>query len=275
MSFRINSNIAALAAQRNLGRAQRQVESSLSALASGSRINRAGDDAAGFAIAESLRGQLSGMKQAKFNADSAISLIQTAEGALSEQNNMLIRMRELAVYAASDTIGDEERGFINQEFKQLSAEFDRVAKSTRFGAKQLLSGSGEEFTFHVGAYKGDENEVHFKLDADTTGSSVGINDLSIEDKGSASDSLESLDEALTKVAGARAGFGAFQSRLQFTSDNLASQSENVQAAYSQIADADIAEEVSKLSRAQILQDTGVAVLAQANQDAARVVKLIG
>lgn len=255
--------------------AQRQTEKSLQALASGSRINRAGDDAAGFAIAEGLRGQLSGVKQAKFNAETATSLLQTAEGGLNEQNNILVRMRELAVYSASDTVGEEERGFLNNEFQQLSAEFDRIARSTRFGNKMLLTGTGEEFQFQVGAYKGDENTVKFKLDADTTGSEVGISGLSIDDQDDALDTLSDLDGALTKIAGTRATFGAMQSRLQYAIDNLAVQAENIAGARSQIVDADIAEEVTKLAQSQIIQDSGIAVLAQANLNTTRVGKLIG
>lgn len=275
MSFRVSTNLASLAAQRQLSVAQRQTEKSLQALASGSRINRAGDDAAGFAIAEGLRGQLSGVKQAKFNAETATSLLQTAEGGLNEQNNILVRMRELAVYSASDTVGEEERGFLNNEFQQLSAEFDRIARSTRFGNKMLLTGTGEEFQFQVGAYKGDENTVKFKLDADTTGSEVGISGLSIDDQDDALDTLSDLDGALTKIAGTRATFGAMQSRLQYAIDNLAVQAENIAGARSQIVDADIAEEVTKLAQSQIIQDSGIAVLAQANLNTTRVGKLIG
>ncbi|MGE0763300.1 MAG: flagellin [Bdellovibrionales bacterium] len=274
MSFRISTNVASLAAQRNLGNSQRATEKALLALSSGSRINRASDDAAGFAIAESLRGQLSGVKQAKKNADTATSFIQTAEGGLSEQNNILIRLRELAVYSASDTVGDEERGYLNMEFQQLSAEFDRIARSTRYGNKQLLTGNGDEHTFQIGAYRGEENEVSFKLDANTTASEVGISGLSIDDQDSATDVLEDLDEGLQKVASARASFGAMQSRLQHASDHLAVQIENVSAARSQIVDADIAEEAANLAQNQIIQDAGIAVLAQANVNTSRVARLI-
>lgn len=274
MAFRISSDVASLTARRFLDKAQRQTEKSLSALASGRRIVNAGDDAAGFAIGETLRGQLSGTKQAKFNAENAVSLIQTAEGGLNEQNNILIRLRELAVYSASDTIGDEERSFLNTEFDQLVSEFDRIAKSTRFGNKKLLTGTGEQFEFHIGAYNGEENRVRFKLDADTTSDKVGINDLSIDEQDYALDALEVLDGALLKIAGTRAGFGAMQSRFQYTIDNLAVQAENIELARSQIMDVDVAEEVSQLSKSQILQDVGTSVLAQANSNSGRVLRLL-
>jgi flagellin len=275
MSFRITTNTAALAAQRYLSRSQRQAEKSLMALASGSRVTMAGDDAAGFAIAEGLRGQLGGIRQAKFNAESAQSMIQTAEGGLNEQNNILIRMRELAVYSASDTVGDVERAYLNTEFEQLGLEFERIAQSTRFGNKMMLTGSGEDFTFQVGAFKGSENSIEFKLDADTTAGAAGISGLAIADKSDALDSLAELDSAVDKVSGVRATFGALQSRLQYASDNLAVQAENIAAARSQIVDVDIAEEVTKLSAANVVQAAGIAVLAQANIQMERAVQLIG
>jgi len=274
VSFRVSTNVASLAAQRNLGVSQRKSEKALLALSSGTRINRASDDAAGFAIAESLRGQLSGVKQAKANAESAMSFIQTAEGGLSEQNNILVRLRELAVYAASDTIGDDERGFLDKEFQALSSEFDRIAKSTRYGNKELLTGNGDDFTFQIGAYKGSENEVTFSLDADTTASSIGIDGMSVSDKDDARDVLSDIDEGLLKLAGTRATFGAMQSRLQHAADNLAVQAENVAGARSQIVDADIAEEAANLAQAQVIQNAGIAVLAQTNMNTALVSRLI-
>lgn len=275
MSFRVSTNTASLAAQRHLSIAQRQTEKSLMALASGSRITRPGDDAAGFAIAERLRGQEVGLKQAQSNAESAGAMLQTAEGSLNEQNNILIRMRELAVYAASDTVGDDERGFLDTEFQQLNAEFDRIAQSARFGNKQLLTGTGEEFDFQVGANSGDENRIHFTLDADSSASEVGIDGTSISDQDDALDVLKDLDGALTKIAATRSTFGASQSRLQHAIDNLAVQRESIAGARSIISDTDVAEEASKLAQSQIVQDAGVMVLAQANMNTGRIAKLIG
>lgn len=263
-----------MAAMRNLSKAQRETEKSLTALSSGSRINRAGDDAAGFAIAESLRGQVSGTKQAKFNAETAISLVNTAEGGLNEQNNILVRLRELAVYSASDTVGDTERGFLDSEFQQLVAEVDRIARATRFGQKNLLTGKGDEFTFQIGAYDGPENEVNFKLDADTTSSSLGIDGLSVADQGDARSVMSDVDEALNHIAGARAEFGAMQSRLQHAADNLGVQADNLEMARGQIMDADVAEEAANLAKNQVIQEAGISVLAQANINTARAAKLV-
>lgn len=274
MSFRVSANTVSLAAQRYLANAQREVERSQVALASGRRVVNAGDDAAGFAISESLRGQLSGTRQAKFNAENAVSLIQTAEGGLNEQNNILVRLRELAVYSASDTIGDEERAFLDKEYQALTQELDRIAKVTNFGNKRLLTGTGEEFEFHVGAYKGPENTISFKLDADTTASNLGVAGLSVQDQDEALDNLEEIDTALQQVAGARATFGAMQSRFQHVIDHLGVQADNLDLARSNIVDVDVAKEVSNMVQHQILQDAGIAVLAQAKNDARRVVELI-
>jgi flagellin len=274
MSFRISASTIPAFAGRHLAKAQDQVDRALGQLASGSRIVRAGDDAAGFAISESLRGQIGGTKQAKFNTEAASSLVQTAEGGLNEQNNILIRLRELAVYSASDTIGDEEREFLDNEFQQLVEEFDRIAKSTRYGNKQLLTGSGEEFEFQVGAFRGDENIVRFELDSDTTASDVGISGLGVADQDDALSTLEDLDGALLKVAGTRAKFGAMQSRLQHATDVLGVQAENLESARSHIVDVDMAEAVTKLAQAQIAQQAGISVVAQANSTAARTVRLI-
>jgi flagellin len=274
MAFRIGSNTTSVAAARYVEAAQRQIDKSLQSLASGSRVVHAGDDAAGFAIAESLRGQVGGTKQAKFNAESAVGLVQTAEGGLNELNNILVRLRELAVYSASDTIGDDERGFLNTEFKGLTEEFDRIAKSTRYGNKQLLTGTGEEFTFQVGAFKGPENVIKFKLDANTTSNDVGIDGLEITSKSDAVSSLSDIDSAMLKVSGARATFGAMQSRLQHTIDSLGVQAENLDAARGHIVDVDAAEESTKLAQAQMQQEAGTAVIAQANQSNSRALHLL-
>lgn len=272
--YRIGSSVVPLAAARHLGKAQQKIDKSLGALASGSRVVRAGDDAAGFAIAESLRGQLGGTKQAKFNAESAVSMIQTAEGGLNEQNNILVRLRELAVYSASDTVGDTEREFLDTEFQQLVAEFDRIAKSTRYGNKQMLTGSGEQFEFQVGAYSGPENVIKFTLDADTTANNVGIDGLDIADQDSAGDVLEDIDSAMLQVAGARSTLGAMQSRFQYAIDALSVQAENLAEARGHIVDVDMAEEVTNLAQAQILQQAGVSVIAQANTGATRALNLL-
>jgi flagellin len=261
-------------AARFVNNSSQQVDKSLAAIASGSRIVRAGDDASGFAIAESLRGQLAGTKQARFNAEAASSLVQTAEGGLSEQNNILVRLRELAVNSASDTVGDEEREYLDNEFQQLAQEFDRIAKSTRYGNKQLLTGTGEKFEFQVGPFTGSENVIKYSLDANTTASDVGIDGLGVSDQSDALSALGDLDEAMSHVAAARAGFGAMQSRLEHATNALQVQGENLAAAHGHIVDIDIAEEVTKLAQAQILQQAGTSVVAQANASSARALQLL-
>jgi flagellin len=275
VSLRINSNVASITAQRFLNKNQRQVEDSFKALASGTRLSTPQNDAAGFAISELLRAQVSGASQSIKNARSAQALIQTAEGGLNEQNNILVRMRELAVNAASDTIGDREREFVNEEFTLLIDEFDRIAKSTKFGTKELLVGSGEEFSFQVGSNAGDENVIEFTLDNDTQASSVGIDSLDISDQDNAVSSLADIDEAVMEVAGARAKLGAVQSRFQYATDNLEVQKQNIEEARSIIADVDVAEETSKLARAAVLQEAGMSVLVQANNYPKKLMQLIG
>jgi flagellin len=274
MPLRISTNVASIAAQRQLDMSQRRTEHSLKALSSGSRIVNAGDDAAGLAISENLRGQLSGIRQARANAENAVSLIQVAEGGLNEQNNILIRLRELGIQAASDTVSDREREYLNEEFSSLNEELDRIAVTTKFGNKQLLQGSGEVFEFQVGPGSGPENVVTYTLDSDSSASTLGTAGLSISDQDDARDSLENIDQALDKVSAIRANFGAFQSRFQAAGSNLDIQYENVAAARSRIYDVDVAHESAELSAAAVTQDAGIAVLAQANQLPQRAARLI-
>ncbi len=276
MGLRINTNIAAVSAQRVLSKQQARLEHSQQALASGSRIVKAADDAAGLAVSENIRGQLAGIKAARNNAFNAQSLIQVSEGGLNEISNILIRLRELGVQAASDTVSDVEREFLDQEAQQLVAESDRIARSTRFGNKALLDGNGEEFEYHVGPFAEEsENVIRYKIEADATTGTLGIDGVGLADKGSARGTLESVDDALVKIGKMRADFGAVQSRLQMTTSNLDIQNENLTAAKSRIADADIAYETSEMTSAQILQAASVGVLAQANQNGASALKLIG
>lgn len=274
MSIRIGSNAASISTQRALSRSQARTEHALKALATGTRIVSAQDDAAGFAIAENLRGQLSGLRQAKSNAENATSLIQVAEGGLNEQNNILIRLRELGVQAASDTVSDVEREFLNQEFTQLTAESDRIARTTQFGTKKLLTGEGGQFEFHIGANTDESNIIKYNLDADTTASTMGIAKLTIDKRDSARATLNDLDEAIKKLAGVRSNFGAMQSRLQITINNLDNQYESLSTAKSRITDADVALEISELVQGQVLTDMGISVLAQANADPQKVGRLL-
>lgn len=266
--------MASLSAQRVLGVQQKRAESAAAKLSSGSRIVQAADDAAGLAISESLRGQTRGIAMARNNAFNAGSAIQVSEGGLNEINNILIRLRELGIQAASDNIGDTERGFLNEEVKQLTEESDRISRTTRFGDKILLDGSGGEMQFHVGAFAGDENVIKYNLSTDATADELGIGDLSVEDKDSARDALGVVDEALTKVGAMRANFGSVQSRLNTTVSNLDIQYENLSAANSRIRDTDVARESAEMASSNILQQAAISVLAQANQMPAVALKLL-
>ncbi|MBV2169932.1 MAG: flagellin FliC [Bdellovibrio sp.] len=265
MGLRIATNTASIAAQRVLSKQQKRAEHSAQALASGSRIVNAADDAAGLAISENFKGQLKGIAAARNNANNAISFSQVGEGGLSEMSNILIRLRELGVQAASDTVSDTERGFLNNEAQQLIQEADRIAKTTTFGNTKLLDGSGGKLEFHVGAYGGEENIISFDFDADATTSALGISGIAVGDKSDARDTLEAVDEAILKVGSLRANFGAMQSRLESTVSNLDVSYENLSAANSRIRDTDIAKETAEMASASILQNTAVSVLAQANQ----------
>ena len=269
MGLRINTNTASLNAQRNLAGTKQALDKSLERLSSGYRINRAGDDAAGLAISENLKAQIRGLKQASRNAQDGISLVQVAEGGLNEISSILIRLRELAVQAASDTIGPVERQFLNVEYDQLVSEIDRVANGTEFNGTQLLSGTGSILDFQVGT-KNDPNIDRLSFDAskaDANTAALGVNLTSVADKASAQNTLGTIDSAIVSVSAMRADFGAIQNRLQSTLNNLAVSTENMSAANSRIRDVDVAEETAELTRNNILLNAGASVLAQANQSA--------
>jgi flagellin len=274
VGLRINTNIASINAQRHLGVQQARGQHALAALASGSRIVSAADDAAGLAISENIKGQTRGIAMARQNAFNAGSLVQVSEGGLGEINNILIRLRELGVQAASDTVGDTEREFLNQEATQLVAESDRIAKTTMFGTKKLLDGSGEEMEFHVGPFGGAENIIKYNLKADATTSSLGVDGVNVASKSDARDTLNSVDQALTKIGKMRADFGAVQSRLNATTSNLDIQYEGLSAANSRIRDADVGHESAELASANILQQSAVSIMAQANQQPSAALRLI-
>lgn len=274
MGLRIATNIASISAQRVLGAQQKRAEHSAQAIASGSRIVSAADDAAGLAISENFKGQLRGISQARNNANNAISFSQVGEGGLSEISNILVRLRELGVQASSDTVGETERGFLNNEANQLIQEADRIAKTTVFGNTKLLDGSGGRLEFHVGPNGGKENIVSFDFDSNATTSSLGISSLKVNNKSNARSSLEAVDKAMQKVGTLRANFGAMQSRMESTVNNLDISFENLSAANSRIRDTDIAKETAELTSAGILQNAAVSVLAQANQLPAVAMKLV-
>ncbi|MFN7684810.1 MAG: flagellin [Oligoflexia bacterium] len=269
--------MAALAANRVLSKTNIQQNKSFQRLSSGQRITQAGDDAAGLAVSENLRAQIRSMNEAEKNATSGVSLVQVAEGGLSEVGNILVRLRELSIQAASDTIGDNERGFINQEFQSLIQEVDRIANVTTFNGTPLLNASGEKsvLEFQVGIRNDEADRINFNVgEYDARSGALGIDGAKAETIDDARASIDQLDSALSKVSETRARLGAMQNKLQSTTNNLAIAKENLVGARSRIADADIAEESSNLVRENILQQAGISVLAQANQNPMTALKLI-
>jgi len=276
MGLRINTNVASLNAQRNLGSTRISMNKSLEKLSSGQRINRAGDDAAGLAISENLKAQIKGLGQAERNAEDGISLVQIAEGALGEVSNILIRLRELGVQAASDTIGTTERKFLNVEFEQLTSEVDRIANSTEFNRVPLLNGTGAVFDIQIGT-RNDPISDRLTFDAssaDVNVAALGLNLASVSDKISAQNSLTSIDQAIISVSGIRADFGALQNRLQSTVNNIQTSIENLAAANSRVRDTDVAAETAELTKQNILMQAGTSVLSQANSSTNSALSLI-
>ncbi len=276
MSLRINTNVASINAQRNLAKTRLALNSTLEKLSSGYRINRAGDDAAGLAISEHLRAQIRGLKQASRNANDGISMVQVAEGSLNEISSILIRLRELSVQAASDTVGPVERQFLNLEYDQLCQEVDRIADSTEFNKTRLLNGTGAIFDIQIGTGN-DPNIDRITFDAssvDANVSALGLNLTSVSDQASAQNSLSALDSAITAVSSMRAEFGAIQNRLQSVVNNLEVSIENISAANSRVRDTDIAAETAELAKNNILLQAGTSVLAQANQSSSIALTLL-
>ncbi len=276
MGLRINTNVASLNAQRNLGSTRINMNKSLEKLSSGQRINRAGDDAAGLAISENLKAQIKGLGQAERNAEDGVSLVQIAEGALGEVSNILIRLRELSVQAASDTIGTTERKFLNVEFEQLTSEVDRIANSTEFNRVPLLNGTGAVFDIQIGT-RNDPISDRLTFDAssaDVNVAALGLNLASVSDKISAQNSLTSIDQAIISVSGIRADFGALQNRLQSTVNNIQVSIENLSSANSRVRDTDVAAETAELTKQNILMQAGTSVLSQANSSTNSALSLI-
>lgn len=271
---RITSQVASLSAQKYLAQNQRKLEVAMQQLASGNRFANSSVDPAGQAISESLKSQVRGFESASMNAQNATSLVQQAEGALNEQNNILIRLRELSVQSASDTFSEVERGFLNNEFQQLTQEVDRIAKTTRFGSQNLLDGSERSYEFHVGIGSQSDNVIKYQQDSNTTASELGLSGLSIDDQSGARDALDSLDTALEQIGSARAKLGAVQSRMEYVINNNESQKENLVAAASKIADTDVAKTISEVRRGQIMQQYQIAMLAAANENDSIALKLV-
>ncbi|TDT69237.1 flagellin [Hypnocyclicus thermotrophus] len=289
----INHNIVALNSYRNVTGVNNRVEKTMEKLSSGLRINRAGDDAAGLAISEKMRGQIKGLNMATKNSQDAISLIQTAKGALNETHSILQRMRELAVQSSNDTNTDSDRGQIQKEMDRLRQEIDRISTTTEFNTKKLLTGEFKDkgLRFQVGANEHQTVELTFRdmgaaslgvagkrtiTDAEGNTRTVATRDtaLDVGTSKSAEKAITVINDAIEQVSAERAKYGAMQNRLEHTINNLSVASENLQAAESRIRDTDMAKEMVELSKDKIISQSGTAMLAQANTQPQSVLQLL-
>ncbi|MEM9131549.1 MAG: flagellin [Actinomycetota bacterium] len=273
--MRINNNVMAFNANRNLGISSNSLGKNLEKLSSGFRINRAGDDAAGLVISQKLRAEVSGLRQASRNAQDGISFAQTAEGALSEVHNMLGRMRDLSVQAANDTNDAAARTAIKSELDALAAEVGRIGTDTTFGGATVFTATA--LNFQVGSEGDAGNQIQMTvgaLDAASLGGS-DLTALDVTDAANSRTSIESIDAAIAAVSTSRGALGAVQNRFESTIRNLQVTTENLSASESRIRDTDMAEEMTSFTKNQILQQAGTAMLAQANAIPQSVLRLLG
>lgn len=278
MAITVNTNVASLNAQRNLNASQGNLNTSMQRLSSGLRINSAKDDAAGLAISDRMTAQINGMNQASRNANDGISLAQTAEGAMQETTNILQRMRELSVQSANDTNTSEDRASIATEMSGLKAEITRIASATQFNGQSLINGGGSSHTFQVGANAGqtitfDLSRAAMNMTAGASG--LNVSALDVTTQTGAGLAISAIDTALKKVDSGRSELGALQNRFESTISNLGNAAENITASRSRILDTDIAEESSAMTKANVMQQAGVSMLAQANQAPQLALSLLG
>ncbi len=262
MSLRINNNISAMNTHRQLIRTDKMLSASLERLSSGLRINRAADDSAGLAISQRLRSQIEGLKMASQNAEQAKNVVQTAEGYLSEIHNMVGRMRELAVQAASDTVDDTNRSSLHGEFSLLSEEITRIANAAEYNNQKLLDGSFNG-TFQIGPNNTENDSITFSITA-IDSENLGLDDASIETREGAANALDVLTDAIDKVSTTRSDLGTIQNRLGFTVASVDNSAENLASSESTIRDLDISDEITNFTKSQILVQAGMSMLAQAN-----------
>jgi flagellin len=263
MGLIVNTNIPSLAAQRNLSVSTESLTRSVERLSSGLRITRAADDAAGLGVSETLRAHIRSINQAVRNANDGISLTQIADGAAQTIGNLLSRLRELASQSANGTVGTTERSYLDQEFIALRSEIDRIAAVTEFNGTALLSGANNSFTIQVGFKSGTNNTLSLSL-KDLDVSAIGLSSVNVSSAANAQSALSNIDSAISAVATARADYGSYQNRFEATIASLQVTGENFSAAESRIRDADIAHETAVFTKNQILVQSGIAILAQAN-----------
>jgi len=244
-------------------------------LSSGQRIVNASDDAAGLSMSQNLEAEIRGIRQAARNANDGVSFVQSAEGGLNEVSNILIRLRELGVQSGSDTVGEAERSFLDREYQSLKKEIERIAQVTTFSGRHLLNGRGDVLQFQVGTRSTENDVIRYKAEeANATLSRLGLTSSAVNSRRDALDSLEQVDNAIHMVSEYRSTLGATQNRLHSAANNLGTQMESLSEARSRIADTDVAEEASKLARNNMLQNAGIAVLAQANASPDRALRLL-
>lgn len=271
MALSVNTNMYSLNAQRNVAQSQSTLGTAMQRLSSGSRVNSAKDDAAGLAVTSRMSAQISGLNQAVRNANDAVSMVQTAEGALVEVTNMLQRMRELAVQSSNGTLDDTQRGYLGAEYDALVDAIDKVSANTTWNGMALLGDDADTYTMQVGADVDGTLDITFELaDASTLGVAAG----DIDDQTDANAMIGDLDTALGDVAGWRADLGAKANQLSFLADNLSNVSMNTAASRSRILDTDYAQATTELARTQIIQQAATAMLAQANQQPQAVLALL-
>ena len=264
MGLRVNTNIASINAQRSLFSVTQRLFRNYQHLSTGLRIATASDDSAGLAISERLRAQIRSLAQAERNANDGVSLVQTAEGALNEVSNILVRLRELAVQASNGSVSNADKETLQEEFQALVDEIDRIAKSTEFNGIKLLDGSATSTSFQVGiGTDSSVNKISVSL-SPALATTLGLNSLNIGSGGDTSSAISQIDSAINQVSQLRGAFGAVQNRLSSTISNLASARENLSAAESRIRDVDVAYETAQLTRNSILQQAAISILAQAN-----------
>ena len=279
MALTVNTNLAAMRASNSLNRTQMSLSHSLAKISGGLRVTKAADDAAGMAVASNLETVARSRKQAIRNANDGISIIQTAEGATREVQNILDRMRELAVQSASDTLADDERAYLNAECEQLSSEIGRIAAVTEFNGLSLADGTPTSLLVQVGVTSGSESRIQIDLgDLTVTGLNVdatdAVNDVDLTSASDARSAIDTIDAAITSVNDVRAGFGAVQNRIESAIANMTTYVESLSAAESQIMDTDYAHETSEMTKYQVMQQAGTAALAQARTINQSVIQLL-
>lgn len=274
MPISLQTNVPSLSAQRRVAETENLLNSSLIKLSSGYRITKAGDDAAGLGISAALTAQIRSYNQAARNALDGLSLIETAEGALNETMNILTRLRELAMQSATSTVGNTERGYIQDEVDELLVELDRIANATEFNGRTLLNGTITSLTFQIGIRNVDANDRVTVGTANATSGALGVNTIDLSSQTGAQGALGLLDTALESVSSSRATLGAAANRLTAVERVIRQASESLSSANSRIRDVNVAEETSTLARAQILMQAGVSILAQANQLPTLALKLL-